>query len=289
LTNGALHGTALTNFTGRATNLFVSELVVDGGTITNFSSPGAGVDSQRVGAGATAVGVSSVAIGVSAEANDDQAVSLGSFAISELHAVALGSSAQALGEDSVAIGIESAAFEIQSSAFGVSAVAFHSNSTAIGASSITTTNNQIMLGTASDHVAVAGELRGVVVTNALFTGTNRFNGGLYYGVTNVTGVANGDVLLNLHANRNFYELSGNSATLNICGIQNGSDGRSITLLKTNVHTVVIRNLSGAAGTAASERVYTGTGADVTLTNTPCLIRFVYRGGGFDAWVLDNLK
>lgn len=123
-------------------------------------------------------------------------------------------------------------------------------------------------------------------TNSIYYGTNVFRGGIITTITNTTGLSSGDVLLDLSPNCTVVELSGYGATMNICGIKNGTPGRQLKLVGTNVFNIVLRNLSSAAGTADSEKIFTGTGADVTRTNVPKVINLLYLG---TKWINDDPK
>lgn len=280
LTNGIFQSPKLTNATINAVAGYLSDLSGLNLTITNLSAPGAGLDSQRLGASSDATGEKSIAIGKNANTAGYGGICLGYSSSSDGDSsIGIGLGIVGNGLYGIAIGLgASVGIDAESSiAIGTDASVSYSNSIALGVNALVTETAQIRLGTANQHVSIPGDLRAIIITNALFPGSNSLTGSLKMLATNVTGVANGDLLLDVGLERTVHRLSGNTAAANICGIKNGYDGRQLRIIKTNIYDLVFKNASGAAGTAASERIVTGTGGNVTFTNVPEIIDLSYDG------------
>jgi hypothetical protein len=142
------------------------------------------------GPGAFASGASSMAFGNSAiaslasditigtgSASGPNAINIGSGTASGANSVYIGTGAGAVNTAATAVGSSSSASGVNGSAFGAGATDGNDNSTSIGQNATTTSNHQIMLGTASDSVFFPGTTFGPGVTNfALLTGTQTFTG-----------------------------------------------------------------------------------------------------------------
>lgn len=123
-----------------------------------------------VGPYAAAGGVASVAVG-EATASSVDAVAIGDGAeASDLRAISVGASAVASATDTISVGSSASAAGQSSSALGASASvgATHANSTALGAGATTTKAHQVMVGTASEFMEIAGS---GVVQKDIVTGT----------------------------------------------------------------------------------------------------------------------
>ena len=275
VTNGIAQSLKLTNASGEIRNSYGSNWIMVDVTVTNLNAPGSGSLSVLVGHTATASGGNSVAIGATAKATNAASSAVGYGAIAGGAAsVAFGQDAWALVSGSVAIGQEAQAYSNYSSAIGNQSVVLHDYSTAIGYQSATTSTNQIRLGTASEHVSIPGELRDVKATNMWSTGTNRYDLAVSYSATNITTLANGVNLVD-PGFKTYIRVSGPTAAYSLDKLQRGWDGRFIRIQKTDSYTWTINNESGSAGGAATDRIYTGTGATVTITNNPGVAEFTY--------------
>jgi trimeric autotransporter adhesin len=295
------HAASLTNAAGRFLASYALNWILDGPTVTNLSAPGPGANSQQIGASAIAAGENSVAFGVSSVASNNSSIALGVAAVSTndlgiaigahslaggYGSIALGSFFDdgALGTDAISIGLGTTAHGEESVALGPNSTADYDNSAGfLGSSSEA---NQIRLGTSSMTVDAPGRLHAGTFTNSVLSGSNIFTGSIRLISTNATGMASGDVLLNIAPDVNSVVLSGHGAAMNVCGVKNGSEGRRLRFMSTAGYNIVIRHLSGAAGTAASERIYTKTGADVTITGTTIVTFQLTYYSTLSAWVLD---
>ena len=286
-TLGTITGGSSTNqFGTNWPSLLVTNLVVSGKmygtngifhtlTVTNLSSPGTGTSSEKLGAGSLASSNYAVAIGASSIASAVQTTAVGQGAEATASvASSFGQEALAYGIGAVAVGSTAAGTKFNSSAFGYAAQAIHSNSTAIGYSATTTETNQVMLGTSSEHVKISGELRDSKQTNVWNTGTNRFDLAVSFSATNITTVAAGVNLID-PGFKTFLKLSGPAAAYSLDKIQRGWDGRVLTIQKTDSYTLTINNESGSAGGAATDRILTGTGGTLTITNNPGFVELIY--------------
>jgi len=234
--------------------------------VTNLSSPGTGTDSQKIGSGSLAVGNYTIAYGVSSSASNLASVALGYGALTMGESgVTIGTDTRVYGFGGIAIGIEAGASQYGGIAIGALSYSDYSNSVAIGTSANTTTTNQIRLGTASEHVSIPGELRDVRATNIWATGTNRFDLAVSFTASNLTTVANGVNLIDPGL-KTTLRISGPSAAYSIDKVTRGYNERILHIRKNDPYTLTIVNESGSGGGSAADRILTGTGANVTLTN-----------------------
>lgn len=111
--------------------------------------------------------------------------------------------------------------------------------------------------------------------HTLASGSNRISGSLYLSRTNITTLANGVNLVDPGLYSTYIKVSGPSAAYSIDKINRGWDGRRITIQKTDSFTLTLANESGSGGGAAADRVLTGTGANVTITNNPGFVTLIY--------------
>lgn len=245
---------------------------------------------------ATAVGNGSQAIGSGSGAFGQGTISsaAGSFAAGQNstasadYAIAIGNeNTDASGTNAVAIGFNAAATAYRATALGPGASASLPHSSAIGGydtagtATTATETNQIRLGTAIQKVSVPGilEVDSVAklasITNAALRGTNIINARLDLTRRDNTGLANGNNAGVILGTNVYVKLSGPSATYTINGIAAGQDGTfHIVELDNPVASITIAHESGTDPTAAN-RINTGTGANVTITNNPAFIQVIY--------------
>jgi hypothetical protein len=111
----------------------------------------------------------------------------------------------------------------------------------------------------------------------MFTGTNTLNGDLALTTRAVTSLANGNnagVVLGTNVN---VRLSGASGAHTNCGFAATRDGDFKILRFANPGGMcVIANQSGVEPTAAN-RIVTGTGGELIMTNTPAYLPIIYNG------------
>lgn len=254
---------------------FTTNLVNRGSAI---SSIGSATGAEQLGTGATATNLTALAVGASALAGGVQATALGNAAS------ALGDSSIAIGKDSatyvsagnaISIGVDSIAGTNDAIAIGSAAVVTNIGGVAIGSSAASTADYQIRLGTAAFTVDVPGRIVSDSHTNNTLTGTNVVKGDLSFTRFDNSGLANGNNAAILIGTNYFMNVSGPTAAFACNGFQGGRNGKSFVLQKTNSLTMTIANDSGVDPTAAN-RILTGTGADVTVTNNPGYVQFIYN-------------
>jgi hypothetical protein len=172
------------------------------------------------------------------------------------------------------------------SAFGTGSTVTHNDSTAIGKTATSTTTNQIRLGTSSDTISAPGIYAAPVTTNATLRGTNIINGRVDFTSRANTALANGNNAGVVLGTNVYVRLSGNTASATINGIAAEFDGSwHIAEFSNPVNSLIIADNSGTDPTAAN-RIRTGTGADVTFTNNPVVLQFIYNAS--DArWKIAN--
>jgi len=104
-----------------------------------------------LGDGASSTASNGIAIGTATEVDNNGSLALGRWSEAhDWHAAAIGDSAKALGFDSLAVGQKT--------------IAGHDRSTALGFEAETSSDDQIMLGTAEHRVVVLGHLNIVAFT-----------------------------------------------------------------------------------------------------------------------------
>lgn len=287
LTNGVLTGQTITNATivnaaaigGTVTRL--TNGVYVNPTLTNgvnrglaFSSPGpTGTGSEQFGDLSTATNDEATAVGYGAEADGIQSSAFGSAARAIADATtAIGAGAYATGNSSVAIGTVANATADYASAIGTAANATHTRSTAVGYQSATTAPDQLMLGSSGTSVQI---------NNRLVVGTYIVNPS--HSRTNNSSLANGNNAAVSIADRGYVKVSGPTAAFTINGIAGGSDGRIVTIQNSTGYTLTIANDSGTDPTAGN-RIYTGTGGDITQTNNPGVVTLIYDSAA-SRWVV----
>lgn len=253
---------AMTN--GYWTNGIASKL-----TVTNLSAPGTGLFSERLGTNTTASGDFSLAIGALAGASAEGATAIGYATVAnQLGSTALGNVAEALGTNATALG------------YGANAA--YSNSVALGANSSATAHFQIRLGSSTHTTSIPGNLEVSgksqfgTITNSTLTGTNVINGRVDYTSRANTSLANGNNAGIVLGTNVFIRLSGPSASYTLNGFAAEQDGSfHILELDNPASSITVANNSGTDPTAAN-RITTGTGADVTITNNPAFLQVIYN-------------
>ncbi len=262
-----------------------------------------------VGNAARAAGENSLAMGYSSVAGTNSSTALGAFALASAEgASAFGRFAAASGYFSVALGTEDTiasgpyslsagiganASQHSGMALGALASSSHSNSAAIGPADhtgttvITTTTNQIRLGTANEHVSIPGraEITGNLdltgkaqfgtATNNTWTGTNILNGRLDLTARANTGLANGYNSGVIFGTNAYIRFSGPSGAYTNVGFgAPGGPQRVIGQFSNPGLSFTLLDESGLEATAAN-RILTGTGALLNSTNNPCVVDFLY--------------
>jgi hypothetical protein len=301
VTNGTSYGLALVNIAslrgivtaltnGYATNLALGNpLLTNGVNYGNaFSSPGSGSGSEQYGNQAAATGGEAFAGGFGSLASGyiSAAVGSGSTA-SGGNSGAFASGASATETNALAVGGNSTVLAPHGSAFGANTTvgATHTNSFVIGTGGATTTWDQGVIGASTHTVSLPGLLSvGGTITNATHTGAQKFGvtGGPYGTISiaryNNTGLANGNnAAVNINGS-SYMKVSGPTAAYALNGITNSAagnlDGLRVVIQKSDSYTLTIANDSGVDPIAAN-RIYTGTGADMTLTNNPGFFELIY--------------
>ncbi|MGW9067890.1 hypothetical protein ACWGQT_00360 [Streptomyces yangpuensis] len=118
---------------------------------------GGGADSTQVGLSAVSAGAGGTSLGKSASASGDHATALGKESLaSAAGAVASGAHSEATQPGAIAVGESSVSSGSQSLALGTGARAPYNRSAAIGAGAEATRPEQIMLGTPTNLVEIAG-------------------------------------------------------------------------------------------------------------------------------------
>ncbi len=135
-------------------------------------------------------------------------------------------------------------------------------------------SNAKNLSVTNSLTATNAAINGLAATNSIFRGTNIISGDLSFTRLNVTSIANGNNSGLLFGTNTNIKISGPSAAFTFCGISGGRDGKVYRVTKTNSFTWTIANDSGTDPVAAN-RILTGTGADITVTNNPGTVWFYY--------------
>lgn len=81
------------------------------------------------------------------------------------------------------------------------------------------------------------------------------------------------------------KVSGPTSAFTINGISAGRDGRICILQNGTSQTMTIANDSGGDPTPGN-RIYTGTGADMVITNNPGIVWLVYDGSS-SHWIVSK--
>lgn len=268
------------------TGKLVNPISTNGANYGNaFRSPGTGIDSDQFGSGAVAGGDFSMAIGFNANSSGENSLAIGNTAgAGGDNSVSIGNISESLGNSSVALGVNTFADADNSVALGAAATVdpAHTGSVAIGTLAATTKANQIVLGSASHVVTVAGYFE-----NARFLGTNNFpaQSDIAFGRFPVTSLANGNNAAMPVGTNVFIEVSGPSAAFTINGINAAGaqrDGKLLVILNQTTFNMTIAHESGTDPTAAN-RIVTMTGADRATTGNGTAT-LMYSGAA-SRWIL----
>lgn len=301
LTNGWITGTKLTNVSMNATSGISSGLLIVSSTISNTSFPGVGTSTLQIGTNAKATnnyasavgdsaiaaGYASVSLGLSSQSHSNYGIAIGAASISYgIYGISLGAGARTDGYKSIAVGSTKNVTSgngidgnyVGSFGFNNQLGSAENSNVVVIANGFQTTvakTNEILIGKGVENITLGGNVSAASYTNAALTGTNIVSA---YGLvrTNNTGLANGDnagISIGTHS---YVKLSGPTGNFGIVGLAGGYDGRVVYLQKVDGFTCTVKNDSGVEPTAAN-RIYTGTGADVTLTNNPGMVSLIYDG------------
>ena len=253
-----------------------------------FSSPGPYPNSQQLGGGAVSAG-SALAIGFGAVAGTN-GVALGPLAGAGHYSVALGSGADASGAtNGVSLGQNSSINAASNAvALGKDTVVGdrHHNSIVIGYAAVSTTNDQVVLGSSSHSVIIPGVISGASVSNLTLLGTNRVVGDLSFLSTPITSVANGHNTISVGSNV-YVRITGSpSAAWTLGGITGGNrDGKFLLVENATGQDVTVQNESGTEPTAANRILTYSTGAGVTnITIVGNGVLAVIYSGTLSRWV-----
>lgn len=281
-TNLNLQGPTLTNATVRIAGGYMSNVIGHSITVTNLSVPGTGLNSFKVGASTVAPGAYAMAIGDSISAEGTYAIAIGYGAATYTnYCIAIGSGVEAVQPGDTSIGTSSTAQGGTSTALGHAAKALHTNSTAIGQNATTTTTNQVRLGTSTEMVSVAGRLEVVGgTTNLTFRGNNNLDGDLQFVPRSETNPGNGNNNSVRLGTNVYVRVSGPTTVAAFGGFYAERDGSyHIVQLAAAITNVIVNEGSGvwAQATTAADRILTGTGGDLILTNQPAFVNLIYDG------------
>lgn len=126
-------------------------------TALGGESNATGERSTALGAESTASGTMSVALGNASAAGGFDSTALGTFSNAGGDgSIAIGHDTFSAGNGSTALGYHTSASGLNSTALGQNSSAGFANSTAIGSGAVTTRDNQMMLGTASNTYTASG-------------------------------------------------------------------------------------------------------------------------------------
>jgi len=250
-----------------------------------------GTLAMAIGTGAIASNQSATAIGNSAQALTNNATAVGQGAVASGNGSFAGGLAHSIADSGIAIGTEdtlasgpnaiaigpvSVATAHGAVAIGNTASATHSNAVVLGTSAASTSTNQVMAGSSAYTVIVPGLLSVTgTQTNTTFTGTNVLNGRLDLKPRSNAGLANGNNAAVVLGTNVYIKLSGATTIGVVCGFAAELDGSWHIVEISGAITNTIANQSGVDPTAAN-RIVTGTGADISFTNSPTIIQVIYN-------------
>lgn len=276
LSNGIAQAWKLTNATVHITSGYASNVVGVNMTFTNLQVPGKGTGSFQVGSGADAAGDYSMVAGDSAVCSNAGGLALGQSAVVMAAAgVAVGQGSTVFGNSGMAFGYGASATANYSLAVGYTALATGVNAVAIG-NAVSASNNQAVIGLGSMRVDIPGMLQAGAITNSTFRGSNLLDGILCLKPRSMTSLANGNNAGVVIGTNVYVRMSGGSANVTNAGFLAGHDGEFHFLQITGQTTLVILNNSGVDPSAAN-RILTGTGGDIVMTNNPAFLHVIYDG------------
>ncbi len=312
ITNSGLRNIWASNMV--ATN-FSSPGAGAGSQVIGSGATAAGDGAVVYGVSATGAGENSVTVGTSAAAAGENAVAVGDNTVArELGATALGVAAKATNVASTALGSFAEARNASSTAIGASAVTTADNQVRLGTvtetvsipGTLTNTGTADFLGAVRFWAAltidgaaqingattISNALRvdrtltasnaqftaGLLTTNSTLNGTNVINGRVDFTPRANTTLANGynsGVVLGTNA---WLQLSGPSAAYTNVGFAAAVSGTwHLVSLDNPVSSIGVLDNSGLEATAAN-RIRTGTGGTLVLTNNPAWLELIYDAG-----------
>lgn len=124
-------------------------------------------------------------------------------------------------------------------------------------------------------------------TNLTLVGTNTLNGQILIPQYANNSLANGNNAAVSIGTNSYVKVSGPSAAFSINGIAGGAAGRVVLLQNSTGQAMTLANDSGVDPTAAN-RIYTGSGADISITNNPAMVRMIYDGT-LNRWALVSIN
>lgn len=249
-----------------------------------FSSPGSGSQSEQFGNGSVAEGVQSFASGFSVSVYGLNGIGIGNTIANYAEGAAVfganinvdtnsvaalyfGYNGEVVASDAIGIGNNITLTNANSGVINVTASAARS-----------TRENELTLQTSVLYVP-SGRLEVAGITNltVLANSTNNWKGDISFAVRANTSLANGNNAGVLLGTNVYLTLSGPSAAYTIAGFAAERAGAyHVVQLANPAGPITIANESGVDATAAN-RILTGTGADLSLTNNPSFVQVIYDG------------
>ena len=292
-------GTASEQFGSGAAASGIASLAVGNGATAS------GTNSVAIGLSSSASAINAVAYGNSANVSSPNGIAIGSSAtVSGSAAMALGSGATVVHDSSIAIGLSVATTRTNEIRLGgsqdvvIGGLLFaEKGATNLALMGITTNTALIKDGTYTNAILqnpiatnLSGSLSGVsatTVAGSAFTltnvalrevtlgGSNTLAGDLALTARAVSTLADGyNSGVNIGTNY-FVRLSGGSAGVTNAGFVAGSRDGEVHLVEiTGGTNFVVLNDSGLEGTAGN-RIITGTGGALVLTNAPAFLEVIY--------------
>lgn len=297
ITGGGISNMALTNITFlKGSNgiywalILVNPVMTNGQNFGNpFRSPGTGPGAEQFGTSAFAFGNATLAVGNQAYASNNNSTAVGNQSSATASSTAIGSLAAAAGNNStaignatsqangsIAIGFSANAEQPFSLALGQASDAQGDSSAAIGVSAVATVAHEITLGTSTEFVLMPGNSQTVGgTTNIHAIGTNTVDGDIAFLRKNITLVNSNNVV---SVSTNLYiKVTGPTGPFCVASMiaAGGNHDGCIRILQNSTgFTMVVANESGFDGTAANH-IYTGSNADVAITNNPGWVQLMY--------------
>ncbi len=163
------------------------------------------------------------------------------------------------------------------------------NATIGGALTLTNQHTNTILGTAANGLTITNIIIGpglslvagvLGVTNAITNSTITL---IHYVNSSLANGANSDVGL---SSASYVTLAGPTAAFSIAGFAGGADGRLLFAENPSTNVMTILNDSGLESTPAN-RIYTGNGNDLALSNSPALIVLIYDAN-LARWVVQSV-